>query len=97
MDQRDLLHEAVAEAKLGLSQGGIPIGSVLADAAGKIVARGHNLRVPIVVYSGTPAETARRSLPSDIVYIQKTTEIAEFISAVTAIRLGFLAGSRNIR
>ena len=40
-----LLREAVAEAKLGLSEGGLPIGSVLADADGAIVARGHNLRV----------------------------------------------------
>jgi cytosine deaminase len=40
-----LLHEAVEEAKKSLREGGLPIGSVLADAAGKIVARGHNLRV----------------------------------------------------
>ncbi|HEY7402681.1 MAG TPA: nucleoside deaminase [Candidatus Angelobacter sp.] len=40
-----LLHEAIQEARLGLSTGGIPIGSVLAEANGNIVARGHNLRV----------------------------------------------------
>ncbi len=40
-----LLQEALAEAKLGLKEGGLPIGSVLADAQGQIVARGHNLRV----------------------------------------------------
>ncbi len=40
-----LLNEAIAEAELGLSEGGIPIGSVLADETGKIVARGHNRRV----------------------------------------------------
>jgi len=45
MDERLLLREALAEAKLGLQEGGLPIGSVLADAAGRIVARGHNLRV----------------------------------------------------
>ena len=45
MDDRALLREALAEAKLGLQEGGLPIGSVLADAAGRIVARGHNLRV----------------------------------------------------
>jgi cytosine/creatinine deaminase len=45
MDERKLLGEALAEAKLGLQEGGLPIGSVLADAAGRIVARGHNLRV----------------------------------------------------
>jgi cytosine/creatinine deaminase len=45
MDERQLLREAIAEAKLGLSEGGIPIGSVLADSSGKIVSRGHNLRI----------------------------------------------------
>ena len=45
MDDRLLLREALAEARLGLLQGGLPIGSVLADPAGRIVARGHNLRV----------------------------------------------------
>lgn len=45
MDDRELLHEALAEARRGLGEGGLPIGSVLADAAGRIVARGHNLRV----------------------------------------------------
>lgn len=40
-----LLWEALHEAKLGLSEGGLPIGSVLADSAGNIIARGHNLRV----------------------------------------------------
>ena len=45
MNEHQLLREAIAEAKLGLSQGGIPIGSVLVDSSGNIVARGHNLRV----------------------------------------------------
>src|SRR5947208_5737404 len=45
MDEKSLLAEAIAEAKLGLSEGGIPIGSILADFDGKIISRGHNLRV----------------------------------------------------
>jgi cytosine deaminase len=45
MDERQLLHQALVEAKLGLQEGGLPIGSVLADAAGRVVARSHNLRV----------------------------------------------------
>jgi len=40
-----ILREAILEARRGLAEGGIPIGSVLADAAGNILARGHNLRV----------------------------------------------------
>lgn len=38
------LHAAIEEAKLGLAEGGIPIGSVLVHA-GTIVGRGHNRRV----------------------------------------------------
>jgi cytosine deaminase len=51
---RDLLREAIAEARRGLAEGGLPIGSVLADARGAIVARGHNLRVQ----SGDPTAHA---------------------------------------
>src|SRR5437660_10213128 len=52
--QRQLLREALAEAKLGLSEGGLPIGSVLADSAGRVIACGHNLRVQ----SGDPTAHA---------------------------------------
>ena len=45
MNHQELLKEALVEARAGLKQGGLPIGSVLADAVGRIVARGHNLRV----------------------------------------------------
>jgi creatinine deaminase len=54
MDDRRLLKEALEEARRGLGEGGLPIGSVLADAGGKIVARGHNLRVQ----SGDPTAHA---------------------------------------
>ena len=42
MDQ--FLRAAIKEAKLGLAEGGIPIGSVLVYA-GKIIGRGHNQRL----------------------------------------------------
>ena len=45
MDDRALLREALQEARMGLQEGGLPIGSVLADSEGRIIARGHNLRV----------------------------------------------------
>src|SRR3954452_2110884 len=54
MDHRALLREALEEARIGLREGGLPIGSVLADAQGRIVARGHNLRVQ----SGDPTAHA---------------------------------------
>lgn len=39
------LDAALEQAEQGLAQGGLPIGSVLVDTDGRIVARGHNLRV----------------------------------------------------
>src|SRR5690348_8683658 len=38
------LNEAIAEARIGLKEGGIPIGSVIVHE-GKIIGRGHNKRV----------------------------------------------------
>ena len=42
---RPWLDAAIEQAQKGLSEGGLPIGSVLVDPNGEIVARGHNLRV----------------------------------------------------
>lgn len=41
------LDEAIKQAELSWSQGGIPIGSVLVSSDGSIVSRGHNERVQI--------------------------------------------------
>ena len=54
LSDSDLLREAVAEARAGLGEGGIPIGSVLCDASGRVLSRGHNLRVQ----SGDPTAHA---------------------------------------
>jgi creatinine deaminase len=40
-----LLETAIAEARIGLAEGGIPIGAALFSADGKLLGRGHNLRV----------------------------------------------------
>lgn len=40
-----LLAIAIEEARDGLAEGGIPIGAALFDATGKLLGRGHNLRV----------------------------------------------------
>lgn len=42
---RDWLAVAVAEARLGRSEGGIPIGGALVAADGTVLGRGHNRRV----------------------------------------------------
>jgi creatinine deaminase len=40
-----MLDVAIEEARLGLSEGGIPIGAALFDGDGKLLGRGHNRRV----------------------------------------------------
>ena len=54
MNEQELLGEALEEARKGLQEGGLPIGSVLANQQGQIMARGHNLRVQ----SGDPTAHA---------------------------------------
>jgi creatinine deaminase len=44
-DPRVLLETAVAEARQGLAEGGIPIGAALFAADGTLLGRGHNRRV----------------------------------------------------
>jgi cytosine deaminase len=45
MNHDDMLDVALDEARAGLREGGIPIGSALFDAAGELLGRGHNQRV----------------------------------------------------
>ena len=45
MDHDQMLRIAVEEARAGLREGGIPIGSALLDATGALLGRGHNQRV----------------------------------------------------
>jgi cytosine/creatinine deaminase len=45
MDHAEMLAVAIAEARAGLEEGGIPIGGALFDADGVLLGRGHNQRV----------------------------------------------------
>jgi cytosine deaminase len=45
MTDEELMDAALAQAQKSYDEGGLPIGAVLADAQGNIVARGHNKRV----------------------------------------------------
>ena len=45
MDYSFLLSVALEEARLGLAEGGIPIGAALFDGGGRLLGRGHNRRV----------------------------------------------------
>jgi cytosine/creatinine deaminase len=44
-DYAAMLEVALAEARRGLAEGGIPIGAALCDAQGRVLGRGHNRRV----------------------------------------------------
>jgi cytosine/creatinine deaminase len=44
-DYQAMLAVALNEARLGLKEGGIPIGAAIFDPAGKLVGAGHNRRV----------------------------------------------------
>ena len=45
LDHSAMLAVALAEARKGLAEGGIPIGAAIYDAQGKLVGSGHNRRV----------------------------------------------------
>jgi cytosine/creatinine deaminase len=45
LDHQAMLDVAIAEARAGDAEGGIPIGGALFDAAGTLLGRGHNQRV----------------------------------------------------
>lgn len=45
MNYEEMLNVAIEEARLGLSEGGIPIGAALFDSSGKLLGRGHNRRI----------------------------------------------------
>lgn len=45
IDYSELLRMALEEARIGLAEGGIPIGAALFSAEGQLLGRGHNLRV----------------------------------------------------
>jgi creatinine deaminase len=45
LDHSAMLAVALAEARTGLAEGGIPIGAAIFDSEGKLVSSGHNRRV----------------------------------------------------
>jgi len=45
LDKQSMLDIAIAEARAGLAEGGIPIGAGLFDGDGNLLGRGHNRRV----------------------------------------------------
>jgi cytosine deaminase len=45
LDYNAMLAVAIEEARIGLAEGGIPIGAALFDKTGKLLGRGHNRRV----------------------------------------------------
>lgn len=58
---------ALDEAKKGASQGGVPIGACLVSADGKILGRGHNMRI-------------QKSSPT--IHVRAATDLFKFQSVV---------------
>lgn len=56
-DYERMLRVAIKEARMGLAEGGVPIGAALFDGAGNLLGRGHNRRVQ----DGDPAMHAETS------------------------------------
>lgn len=61
MDYSAMLAVALAEARIGLYEGGIPIGAAIFDASGSLIGASHNRRVqngdPPRTEKLTPSET----------------------------------------
>ena len=45
MNESEMLHIAIEEARKGLEEGGVPVGAALFDSSGKLLGKGHNQRV----------------------------------------------------
>ena len=45
LDYARMMEAAIEEARIGVAEGGIPIGAAIFDAEGKLLGRGHNRRV----------------------------------------------------
>jgi len=45
MNDLDYLHQAWLQAKKSYDEGGVPVGAVMVDALGEVIAAGHNRRV----------------------------------------------------
>jgi cytosine/creatinine deaminase len=45
MTNEDMLTVAIEEARVGLGEGGVPVGAALFSAGGELLGRGHNQRV----------------------------------------------------
>ncbi|HUK49075.1 MAG TPA: nucleoside deaminase [Terriglobales bacterium] len=45
MTEADMLAVAIAEAKKGLAEGGLPIGAAIFDSTGQLLGSGHNRRI----------------------------------------------------
>ena len=45
LDKQAMLDIAIEEARIGLAEGGIPIGAALFDGEGNLLGRGHNRRI----------------------------------------------------
>ena len=92
-DYRALLDTAIAEARQGLAEGGIPIGAALYHQDGRLLGCGHNRRVQ----EGDPSVHGEtRWMPSDIAsFIRSYLPATEENTSPTSFCFSATGTSRN--
>ena len=96
-----MLSVAIEEARLGLSEGGIPIGAALFDRTGKLLGRGHNRRVQHgdpSVHGETDAfrNAGRRRTYQDTIMVT-TLAPCSIATSTAAKRLALVADAASTR
>lgn len=97
----DMLQTALAEARAGLAEGGIPIGAALFDTQGTLLGRGHNRRVQ----QGDPslhAETdafrnaGRRRTYRDTIMVSTLAPCYYCSGLVVQFRIGIVVAGESV-
>jgi len=97
----DMLQTALAEARTGLAEGGIPIGAALFDTQGTLLGRGHNRRVQ----QGDPslhAETdafrnaGRRRTYRDTIMVSTLAPCYYCSGLVVQFRIGIVVAGESV-
>ncbi|MCX7005215.1 MAG: nucleoside deaminase [bacterium] len=97
----DMLQTALAEARAGLAEGGIPIGAALFDTQGALLGRGHNRRVQ----QGDPslhAETdafrnaGRRRTYRDTIMVSTLAPCYYCSGLVVQFRIGIVVAGESV-
>lgn len=101
LDYERMLQVALAEARAGLDEGGIPIGAALFDGTGQLLGQGHNRRVQ----DGDPSahaetdafrKTGRRSDYRDCVLVSTLAPCWYCSGLVRQFRIGTVVAGESV-